>query len=292
MRDAAEEIRIERQNHIRLFQLVLRVDVTAERRFDAAIADRGSPGPTGTTSPSDNSACTCFHCAASVGEVTVSLRKYSPCPPVAFFSASMRRKASRKSAHVAASRRDTAHAANGPDRTGPAASPAYRVRVAARQRVVRIAVHLDRPERRPTSPAPESRPSGTEAPSQSTSACPGSGPRGAFTYGKDRLVRLLGTTGQPGQRHRSAHHLQKAAPGNCIHPLRLPAAGNSSLHHLGKSGVSASSSQISRSACPSASPASPALRASVSFSASICTSSCALLSRPASLSATLLRSDR
>ena len=51
---------------------------------------------------------------------------------------------------------------------------------------------------------------------------------------KDRLVRLLGASGQPGQRQRSSHHLQEAAPAHRIHPLaclprKLP------LQHLVKS---------------------------------------------------------
>jgi hypothetical protein len=37
--------------------------------------------------------------------------------------------------------------------------------------------------------------------------------------GIDRLIRLLGATGQAGQRHRRAHQLHEAAPRNRIDPL-------------------------------------------------------------------------
>ena len=75
MRDAAEKIRIERQNHVRLFQLVLRVGVVPNAAFDAARAESRFTGSHWTSFACGYVRCTCFHCAASVGDVIVSLRK-------------------------------------------------------------------------------------------------------------------------------------------------------------------------------------------------------------------------
>ena len=75
MRDPAQEIRIQRQNHIRILQLVLRVRITAKRRLRGRhrrIAIHRLPLH---QLRRGYFACTCFHCAASVGDVIVSLRK-------------------------------------------------------------------------------------------------------------------------------------------------------------------------------------------------------------------------
>ena len=52
----------------------------------------------------------------------------------------------------------------------------------------------------------------------------------------DRLQRLLGAGGHAGQRQRSAHQLQEAAPRNRIQPLRR-ALGKLAVHHLLKLGA-------------------------------------------------------
>ena len=53
--------------------------------------------------------------------------------------------------------------------------------------------------------------------------------------GIDGLVRLLGTSGEPGESQRSAHHLEKAAARYGVEPLRS-LVGKLPLHHIPKRG--------------------------------------------------------
>ncbi len=84
--------------------------------------------------------------------------------------------------------------------------------------MVRIAVHLDRPERvrlhqhRDRARRKRVRRRKIHRLAQDQIL-------GRLHIRKDRLIRLLGAPGEPGQSQRGAHHLQEAAPADRIHPL-------------------------------------------------------------------------
>ena len=99
-----------------------------------------------------------------------------------------------------------------------------RVRLALRHRMLRIAIHLDRPERirlhqhrnRARRERIRRRKVHRLAQHQVLRL---------LDVRIDRLIRLLGATREPSQRQRRAHHLQKSAPADRIDPLaraRLP----------------------------------------------------------------------
>ena len=68
-RRARKKIRIERNNHVCIGQIVLNIQSTLDRAVPAIA------GSYCTSVAFGYFACTAFHCRASVGEVIVSLRK-------------------------------------------------------------------------------------------------------------------------------------------------------------------------------------------------------------------------
>ena len=120
--------------------------------------------------------------------------------------------------------------------------------------MVGIAVHLDRPERVRLHQH-RNRARGERMRRRKIHRLAQDQVLGRLHVGEDRLVRLLGASGQPGQRQRRAHHLQEAAPADRIHPLTgLPR--ELALQHLVECRASPPARPgSSRSACRSGRPA-------------------------------------
>ena len=248
MGDPAQEVRIERQNHVRVLQLVLRVDVAAERRLRRRhrriavhrlpldqlrlrilrlhlLPLRGQRGRGNRLAQEVNALCRLGR-LRRVGERLLEL------------------------APTRWPARGRAPPSSGPDRTDRAASPG--------------SAHPTCPSTSDGPGLPSTLIGRNASDFTSTGIAPvGNGKRrgkvhrlaqdqvlGRFHIGEDRLVRLLGASGQPGQRQRRAHHLQEAAPADRIDPLPgLPRETPASSISW-KPGVSASSSRFFQKRLP------------------------------------------
>ena len=220
LRYSPEKIRIERKNHVRVLELVLRVHVAAERhlrRRHRRIAIHRVPLHQLRLRklrlhllPLRRQRRRCNRLAQEVNaravlarlhrlrERLLEVRELAPLPAIQHLFRAVR--------IVQIQQRRLRH----------------RIRLALRHRVVRVAVHLDRAERvrlhqhRNRARRERKRRRKIHRLAQDQVL-------GRLHVRKNRLVRLLGAPGQPGERQRSSHHLQEAAPAHRIHPLtRLP----------------------------------------------------------------------
>ena len=187
-------------------------------RAPARALSRGTD-PTGSTSPRDAAASTCWICAASVGEFTVSVRMRSPAPLLA--ACAGQRAADR--GDEAAPRTDAAQFGDGLRAVGVVEGEDRRLRedvgAAAGGRMIGIAFDLGRAalvalDQQAGGDAAERHGGGEEQ------RLAGHDVLRLPHVRHDQLVGLARAAGDPGQRQRRAHQLQEAATADRVVPLR------------------------------------------------------------------------
>ena len=213
------------EDHVGLVEAVLRLDVLAEGELRAgARGRRGSPGPTGASARRGSGASSSRICAASVGEVTVSVRSRSPAPPCT------------PAAPSSAARIAPRNAAHG--RISPSCGDGLRavgIVEAEHRRLARTTSVAPRLRRmfagclRPSSAGPcGSRRAGRwrrrRAASRwrRTAACPGRAPRAAGRRARSASAGWRVQAAEAGERERRAHQLQER---RAARPDRLRCAG-------------------------------------------------------------------
>ncbi len=222
MRNATQEVRIERKNDVRLFQLVLRIGIAAERRLRSRARrvlihrlplhqlrlriSRLHLLPLRRQRRRRNRLAQEINSLSAIGLLRRSRKRLLKLTPARNLSAIQHMLRAVRIVQIQQRRLRK------------------RIRLALRHRMLRIALHLDRPERirlhqhrnRARRERIRRRKVHRLAQNQILRL---------LDIRKDRLIRLLRATRQPSQRQRRAHHLQKAAPAHRIDPLartRLP----------------------------------------------------------------------
>ena len=209
-----------RTNHVRHIQLVLRIGIIAEGSLRCRVSRVAVHGVVLKNFAFGIGGLRLLPLRGQSRRGDRRAQEINPCPPDDFLSASMPREMPQKYRPVVVSRRDRTTRC---DRSGSYRSSSVPCVIGSDAalvvRVLRIAVHLHRP----VSIALDQKRNG--AGGKGKSRCKVHRLAQNQIFGRlhiriDRLIGLLGATGESGQRHRRAHHLQKAAPRHRIDPLR------------------------------------------------------------------------